>query len=150
MFPGREPRFVRIIPPAPLHHPVWESPPAAGTELILSNVGPSHVEMDECLRSFICSLADGKRRIPPWVYDFKRREIKQMQRKPGRSNMKVFCCSQSLQHLLRLLRFLVDDETRTLALTFPLLGEDNIAVTDGLWVIWALLRVSVHCELIVD
>lgn len=91
-----------------------------------------------------------KRGIPHRVYDFKRRGIKQMQKEPGRSNMKVVWCSESIGHLLRMLRLLVDDETRTLALTFPLLGEDNIAVTDGLWVIWASLRVSVHCELIVD
>lgn len=41
-------------------------------------------------------------------------------------------------------------EMWTLCLTFPSLGDDNIASTDGLWVIWASLLVSIHREIIVD
>lgn len=55
---------------------------------------------------------------------------------PGFTVFRVVC-------LLWLFGFIDDDERRTLGLPFLLRGEDNIAVTDGLWVIWALLLLSI-------
>lgn len=62
-------------------------------------------------------------------------------------NLKDILHSELIIDFLWLLRM---KEMWTLCLTLPSLGGDNIAATDGLWVIWASLLISIHREIIVD
>lgn len=65
----------------------------------------------------------------------------------GRDTSKLQFAVFRVGHSLRLFRFIDDNDERR---TLRLLGEDNFAVTDGLWVIWALILLSIHCEILVD